>query len=379
MQPFALVSGDFVKTGGMDRANYALAAELARRGHRVHLVAHRVAPELLALPTVTAHQVPKVAGSYCLSSPLLNWAGRRWGRRLSGIGGRVVVNGGNCSFGDVNWVHYLHSAYTPEVCGRWPHRLRRRLVHRLDQRSERGSLARARLIIANSDATRRALIGSYGLEPARIHTVYYGADPNLFYPPSPRERLAARDRMGWPQARWLVAFVGALGDRRKGFDTAFAAWQDLCRDPGWDAELIVIGTGAELPAWQARATSAGVGDRVRFLGFRRDVPELLRACDALVSPTRYEAYGLNVHEALCCGLPALVSASAGVAERYPPELNALLLPDPDDATDLATRLRACRTAVECYRPVLSSLAVALRRYTWSDMGRQILDRIEAAA
>src|SRR5690242_18813036 len=99
MQPFALISGDFVKTGGMDRANYALAAELARRGHPVHLVAHRVAPELLALPTVTAHQVPKVAGSYFLSSPLLDWAGRRWGRRLSGGGGRVVVNGGNCRFG----------------------------------------------------------------------------------------------------------------------------------------------------------------------------------------------------------------------------------------------------------------------------------------
>jgi len=37
----------------------------------------------------------------------------------------------------------------------------------------------------------------------------------------------------------------------------------------------------------------------------------------LVSPVRYEAYGLNVQEALCCGVPAIVSACAGVAERYP--------------------------------------------------------------
>ena len=51
-----------------------------------------------------------------------------------------------------------------------------------------------------------------------------------------------------------------------------------------------------------------------------DVPNLLRAADCLVAPTRYEAYGLGVHEALCCGLPGIVSADAGVAERYSPEL-----------------------------------------------------------
>jgi glycosyltransferase involved in cell wall biosynthesis len=203
-------------------------------------------------------------------------------------------------------------------------------------------------------------------------------DPALFYPPAPEDRRATRRRLGWPQTRWLVAFIGALGDHRKGFDTLFTAWQQLCRDPRWEAELMVIGMGSELPAWRARAAAAGLGARVRFLGFRRDVPELLRACDALVSPTRYEAYGLNVHEALCCAVPALVSASAGVAERYPPNLRGLLLPDPDDAADLAARLRSCREAADGYRPALVSLAATLRRTTWQDMGRQILARIESS-
>ncbi|MDK2408772.1 glycosyltransferase [Aphanizomenon sp. PH219] len=54
---------------------------------------------------------------------------------------------------------------------------------------------------------------------------------------------------------------------------------------------------------------------INFLGFRADVPNLLRAADCLVAPTRYEAYDLGVHEALCCGLPAIVSADAGVDER----------------------------------------------------------------
>jgi hypothetical protein len=53
MKSYLLVTGDFVRTGGMDRANFALADYLARQGEQVHLVAYRVAPELLAYPNVT--------------------------------------------------------------------------------------------------------------------------------------------------------------------------------------------------------------------------------------------------------------------------------------------------------------------------------------
>ena len=110
---YALVSGDFVKTGGMDRANYALASYLARRGHPVHLVAHRADDDLMGQGPVAFHRVPKPLGSYLLAEPLLDRAGRRWAARVASAGGRVVVNGGNCAWGDVNWVHYVHAAWPP--------------------------------------------------------------------------------------------------------------------------------------------------------------------------------------------------------------------------------------------------------------------------
>jgi hypothetical protein len=75
MKSYLLVTGDFVRTGGMDRANFALADYLARQGEQVHLVAHRVAPELLAYPNVTFHRVPKVANSYLLSRSLAQLGG----------------------------------------------------------------------------------------------------------------------------------------------------------------------------------------------------------------------------------------------------------------------------------------------------------------
>src|SRR4051794_13893520 len=92
--PFALVSGDFVKTGGMDRANHALAAHLLDRGQEVHLVAYRAAADLLEKPGAVFHRVPKPLNSYLLGHEVLSRYGRRLAARVAGVGGRVVVNGG---------------------------------------------------------------------------------------------------------------------------------------------------------------------------------------------------------------------------------------------------------------------------------------------
>ena len=343
-----------------------------RRGHPVHLVAHRAAAELTSLQNVTLHRVPKPFNSYLLGEPLLGWAGQRWGRRISLQGGRVLTNGGNCAFGDVNWVHFVHAAdHSPTRAG-----LLRRCKGWWTRRgalvAERQALRKARLILANSERTRRDLIDLVGIDAGRIHTVYYGIDRDRFRPLSAEERQAARQRLGWPAQRPLAVFVGGLGDRRKGFDTLYTAWVELCRDPAWDADLVVIGRGAELPVWEARSREAGLEQRIRFLGFRADVPDILPACDVLIAPTRYEAYGLGVQEALCCGLPAFVSRSAGVAECYTAELAGLLLDDPEDAVVLAKRLVEWRSANEKYRLATLPLSDRLRSRSWDDMAAQIL-------
>jgi glycosyltransferase involved in cell wall biosynthesis len=177
----------------------------------------------------------------------------------------------------------------------------------------------------------------------------------------------------------MMVFVGAMEDRRKGFDTVFEAWKILCGDPRWDGDLAVIGIGSETSIWLERARRLRIERRVHFLGFRSDVPALLRACDAMIAPTRYEAYGLGIHEALCCGLPAFVSSDAGVAERYPTELRDLLLPDPEDVNALVQRLRTWRDNVYYWRERVLPFSRELRRYTWNDMSRDIVVVAESNA
>ena len=376
---YLLVSGDFVKTGGMDRANYALASYLARQGRPVDLVAHRVDDELMRSTSVAFHRVPKPLGSYWLGEPLLDRTGRHWAARVAGQGGRVVVNGGNCRWGDVNWVHYVHAAWSPAPTGSAARRVKAWLSRRASLAAERAALKEARVVIANSNRTARLVIERLDVPAERVHTLYYGIDPEQFRPPSDADRAEARARLGWTDDRPAVAVVGALGDTRKGFDTLFSAWTRLARDSGWDARLVVVGAGAALDGWRRAAHDAHLNGSIAFLGFRGDVPELLRACDALVSPTRYEAYGLNVHEALCTGLPALVSQSAGVAERYPESLAGLLLPDPDDANDLADRLRRWRDHARAIRAELMSFSDRLRAESWDDMAARFVAIVESSS
>jgi glycosyltransferase involved in cell wall biosynthesis len=115
---------------------------------------------------------------------------------------------------------------------------------------------------------------------------------------------------------------------------------------------------------------------VRLLGRVADVATLLAAADVLVSPSRYESYGLAVHEALCRGLPAIASARAGVAERYPAALRHLLLRDPEDVAELADRVRLVRARPGPIGAETVRFGETIRSFTWSDMAAGVVRLIE---
>ena len=370
---FLLISGDFTRTGGMDMANYYLADYVAKRELPVHIVSHNVDPALTRYPNVSWHRVPRPRHSTLLGEPLLRWYGHRVARRLGSDETLAVVNGGNCALADVNWAHYVHAVGQPVSGGSWSRRAKTNLAHRLFVRQEAVAYRRARLIIANSKRTKDDLVKCHGIHENIIHSVYYGTNPKDFYPISTQEKDRIRQEMGLPRDRRLVVFVGALGDRRKGFDTLFQAWKNAASDVTAGTTLIVIGSGAELPYWQKLVAEERLGESIRFLGFRRDVPAILRASDGFAAPTRYEAFGLAVQEALCCGLPAVVSRSAGVAERYPSGMDDLLLNDPENVPELTARLENLIRHCSHWTAITRQLASSLREYTWEMMAQTIYD------
>jgi|SRR6185295_11907592 len=374
--PWVIVAGGVNRLGGTDKANFALVEYLLQKDIPVHVVAHRIDEDLLRYPTIIVDRVPVPAGSHFAGEKLLSIRGWQIAKRVTASyrSARVVVNGGNCAWGDINWVHYVHRAWSAD---RIEAPLTDRLKHRVATMSAKSreitSFRAARLVIANSQLTRRHLIELTNVDPNRVHTIYLGADAD-WAPANQSERVTARTLLDLPSARPIVTFVGAIGyDHRKGLDILLKAWEQLCRLHEWDAHLVVAGDGRALPDWRSLVAHSDFHERVSFLGYTDKVRELLAASDLLVSPARYESFGLNVQEALCRGVPAIVSAGVGVAEVYPAHLRDLLLRNPEDVGDLVGHMLMWRSNVEYWRNLVVESSGELRAYSWRDMAERFVD------
>lgn len=119
----------------------------------------------------------------------------------------------------------------------------------------------------------------------------------------------------------------------KAFDVAIRA---LAKLP--DAYLWLAGEGELEAALKSLAATHGVTHRVRFLGWRNDMPALLAAVDVLVCPSRIEPLGNVVIEAWAHGKPAVVAAAIGPKTLIKDGVSGLLVPI-DDAEALADALR----------------------------------------
>lgn len=73
------------------------------------------------------------------------------------------------------------------------------------------------------------------------------------------------------------------------------------------AVLLLVGGGADLPRIQAKAQELGITERVRFLGVRSDVADLMQAMDVFVFPSLYEGLPVTMVEAQASGLPCIIS------------------------------------------------------------------------
>lgn len=373
-EPWLIVCGGFHQYGGMDRANLALAEYLRSAGHEVFLVGHDFDEERTR--AFDRREVPRFLGSTAIGERGLCQIGKRQAERMvqEHPRVRVAVNGGNCCFGDINWVHYVHNGY-PARDGDAPAwiRWKDQFLRSMYRRREALALRSARLVIANSQTAARQVITEVGVPASRVKVVYLGCSPDL-RPATALERTAAREWLKIRPTDRVVAFVGALTwDDNKGLETLWRAWQSRLRSIEGNCVLVVAGGGAKLERWRSRIAASDLGQSVRILGFTERVNDVLAAADVLVSPSRYETFGLNVQEAICRGVPAIVSASAGIAELYPEELRPLLLRDCNDSDGLARLIESCLDDLENWKERTRAFADRLRRYTWADMAQRIVE------
>lgn len=210
----------------------------------------------------------------------------------------------------------------------------------------RGLKAAARtlpkLVFTNSEAVATA-VRQRAAPKAPVVTLYNPVDLDRFNPR--RSGAAVRSELRVPDGTPLIGMVAHLTPWKGHADFLRIAHAVALQVPG--VRFLVSGGeiyetqghAGYLASLQLLAGELGVADRVRFLGNRDDVPEIMAALDVLVHcPTAPEPFGRAVAEAMAAGKPVVAARDGGIPELVEHEKTGLLVPS-GDVPAYATALR----------------------------------------
>ena len=349
------------RNDGQGRVNLEIAAEAARQGHEVTVMAEQVSglPLDVRVRAITLPP-PSWLPTRLLRDQLFALRTRAVLVRTRGDYDAVIGNGfvtwARC---DLNAVHFVHSSWLRSAQHPW--RLRRTprsfyawVYSACNVALERLALRRSARIVAVSASVARDLRRNK-VQPTRISVVLNGVDTAEFHP-GPKQRVA----LGLPVDVKLALFAGDLKSPRKNLETVLRALADA---PG--LHLAVAGRKENTP-YPALAKRLGIYDRVHFLGFRHDMPALMRSSDMFVFPSRYEACSLVLIEALASGTPVITARSAGGSELIGRQVG-VVLEHSDDAAALADTLRTLMADESRRSAMARSARVLAQAHSWKSM------------
>jgi glycosyltransferase involved in cell wall biosynthesis len=186
----------------------------------------------------------------------------------------------------------------------YPDRYYRRAAYRWVARN-------ADALVAVSDDLKSFITENIGIRPDRIRVIQNGVQ-NRLLSNGPRERTKRRLELGLPNNSVVCITVAALFEVKGYSDLLTAAQRVLASSP--DVVFLLAGEGPLEHELKQMAERLHLGNRVRFLGFRHDIPELLAACDIFVLPSYSEGMPMAVLEAMSSGLPVIGTSVGGMPE-----------------------------------------------------------------
>jgi glycosyltransferase involved in cell wall biosynthesis len=248
-------------------------------------------------------------------------------------------------------VHTYHGHVLEGYFGPLQSRLYRSLETGLGRRSDR--------LIGVSQATVDDLVRLGVAGRDRFQVIPLGLDLGPFARLDRTPGRALRRGLGIGDDDIVLGFVGRVVPIKR-VDVLLRALA-LAQDAG-PLRLLVVGDGEIRPGLEELSRELGIADRVRFLGYRRDLTTIASAADIAVLASANEGTPVSLIEAAAAGRPAVATRVGGVPEVVTPDTGVLV--PPGDPVAFATALRKLADDPELRaRLGASAREHALRRYS----------------
>jgi glycosyltransferase involved in cell wall biosynthesis len=230
------------------------------------------------------------------------------------------------------------------------------------------SARRARLVLTDSEHTRRDVTALLGVPAARVRTVYPGVSEQY----RPQGAPAVEDfirRRGLPE-RFFV-HVGTL-QPRKNLERLISAFARFKMTSGLPHALMLVGGKGWLYEGLLRhARREAVERSVHFVGFAtaEETPLWYAAAEAMIFPSLYEGFGFPIVEAMACGTPVLSSTASCLPEAAG---DAADLFDPFDVDGLAAAMARLANDPARRQELRQRGFVQAARFTWERTAQAVL-------
>lgn len=187
-------------------------------------------------------------------------------------------------------------------------------------------------IVTISPRQRSAIVDRFKVSPPRrVSVVPLGLELDDFFAIEGRSARLC-EALGFPAESFLLGCVGRLV-RVKDIATLIDA-VEMAASQVPAVRLVVVGDGSERAALERHVRERGLGSRVVFTGWRRDLPEVYAGLDAVALSSRNEGTPVALIEAMAAGRPVVATAVGGVPDLVEDEVSGILVP-PGHARALA--------------------------------------------
>jgi glycosyltransferase involved in cell wall biosynthesis len=395
----AVVSPFVDRRHGTERAIAELLERLAGDyGCEIHLYAQRVEdlrvsdPKLPRVAHSTEsgaifwHKVPSIPGPHAaqfLAWIFLNGFLRWWHTAFRDASYDLVLSPGiNCLHPDVVIVHALFHRLKElareenEVSsGRagFFRRIHRRIYYGLVTALERRTYNDPRVTLAAVSKRTAGLLKEY-FHRENVCVVPNGVDTKHFSVAARLARRAeARQERSFREEDFVLLLIGNDW-RNKGLLTILEAMSVPSLLP---VRLLVVGNDIAEP-FRARAVQLGLQDRCRWESSSPDVLDFYAAADVYLSPSREDSFGLPVAEAMSCGLPAITSVCAGVADYIRDGVDGFVLREPRDAQILSRLIERLQVEPDLRDKIGEAAAGAILEWDWNRNAAAIWELLKQA-